>query len=236
MIGPNDGVLKFLSPPDYEDPDDEGEDNTYVVTVMASDGEEADTFDVTVKVTPVDEDGKVTWTVDHDANTTADEPILLQFQVGAILTASVDDGDVSEPTKTVTVADGRWQWYRSSSKTSLGTPIEDATMASYTVQTSDVGSYLHVKVYYNVGAGREETASVASDYKVLADRTSNSAPEFDPTSVTRNVNESKKGMAVGAPVTATDDASRVLNYTLTCTKPRRSMMKTRSQLTRRRAR
>ena len=56
------GTLRFLSPPDYDDPADNGTNNTYVVTVEATDhgGEMARRENVTVTVTNVDEDGEVT--------------------------------------------------------------------------------------------------------------------------------------------------------------------------------
>ena len=48
--------LVFLSPPDYEDPDDSGRDNEYNLTVVATDsGGRSASLDVTVTVTAVDE-------------------------------------------------------------------------------------------------------------------------------------------------------------------------------------
>ena len=41
---------------------------------------------------------------------------------------------------------------------------------------------------------------------------SNTPPEFDPTSVAREVQESSAGRNVGPPVVATDDDGDVLNY------------------------
>ena len=64
------------------------------MVVQASDGATMETlswYEVTVEVTDVEETGKVTWMVDPDG--VGDEPSqdLLQFQAGAILTASVTD-------------------------------------------------------------------------------------------------------------------------------------------------
>ena len=224
-----DGVLKFLSPPDYEADTDGGgdtdNDNTYNVVVVAcdldvatpatcTDGERG-YHKVTVKVTNVAETGKVTWGVDHDDSPGVDTPTLVQFQVGADLIVAanegVTDGDVPSSDKFVTE---RLQWYRSPSKTGMGTAIEDATSATYPVTTEDIGMYLRVEAYYNVGTGREESASLTSDYPVLGSRSNNVAPEFDPATVTREVSEGKKGMTVGAPVRATDDITNALNYTL----------------------
>ena len=123
------------------------------------------------------------------------------------------DGDT---TTANTLGNETWQWYRSSSKTSRGTAIEeDANAAEYTVVGDDVGNYLRVEVSYNVGGGPQESAYLVSDYRVQAKRATNSEPEFDPATVTRKVNEGEEGMAVGAPVRATDDDGDVLNYRLT---------------------
>ena len=219
-IGAEDGVLEFLSPPDFEAPTGgSGDDsNTYVVTVTATDTAltpNIDTFTVTVKVTNVAETGKVTWGVDHDANDVADTPTLVQFQVGANLIVAesdgVTDGDVPGNNKNVTE---RFQWHRSPGKTAMGTAIDGATSSTYAVTTEDIGMYLRVEAFYNVGTGREESASLTSDYAVLGSRSSNEAPEFDPAAVTREVSEGKKGMTVGTPVRATDDITNALNYTL----------------------
>ena len=49
------GVLTFRQTPDFEDPDDSGRNNEYLVTVQASDGRRTGTLDVTVTVTDLDE-------------------------------------------------------------------------------------------------------------------------------------------------------------------------------------
>ena len=54
---------------------------------------------------------------------------------------------------------------------------------------------------------------MTSDYPVLAVRAGDNKLEFDPTTVSREVAEGKKGMMVGAPVTATGNHGAV-NYTL----------------------
>ena len=231
-----DGVLKFnidaaqdgSSPgsPDFENPQGAGTppNNTYNVVVTAADaatGGQTGYHKITVMVTNVDEPGKVTWTVDPDGTgtLTADavnggNPIT-QFQVGAVLTVpatdGVTDGDVSGADKNVTE---RLQWYRSPSKDAMGTAIATQTNPAYTVTTDDIGMYIRVDVFYNVGTGREESASRTSDYPVLASRSSNDMPEFSPATVSREVSEGDMGMTVGAPVTATDDITNALNYTI----------------------
>ena len=218
----DDGVLTFAvgsadTPPDFENGQGSGTDNnTYVVMVTATDTatpnvNEAE-FTVTVDVTDEPEDGKVTWTVDADGGGgAADDVMVMQFQVDAILTASVTDGDVSTDLND----DARWQWNRSSSRASTGTPIDGATDNMYTVQTDDVGMYLRATAYYYEGTEPiQKSAYLVSDYQVLAaPEAGNTAPEFDPASVTREVNEGDEGMAVGTRVTATGGHG-VLNYTL----------------------
>ena len=55
-IGSSSGVLTFVRAPDYENAADADMDNEYMVTVMANDGTNMDTQDVTVRVTDVDEE------------------------------------------------------------------------------------------------------------------------------------------------------------------------------------
>ena len=192
---------------------------------MASDAETGGMMGhhkVTVMVTDLDETGKVTWTVDADGGVshTVGTPKLTQFQVGASLAASVMDGDLTGTNKTVAVARAdvgaapTWRWYRSSSKTSMGTMIDGANSATYDVTTADARMYLRAVAYYLVeGNVDQETASLTSDYPVLQVRAGDNELKFDPAAVSREVAEGKKGMKVGAPVTATDNHGAV-NYTL----------------------
>ena len=200
------GVLTFEMPPDYEDPQDNGGNNSYVVEVMAEDTKEEKSkkFTVTVQVTEVAEMGEVTWTIDGMN--------LVQFEVGAELVADLTDGDVEGSSKVP--ADIDWQWYRSDSMTGMGTAISGEIGDSYTATSDDVGKYLRVVGIYTVGGGDDETAYRVSGYPVLAERDDNTAPEFSSTSVAREVNEGMKGMTVGDPVTATDDGPGKLTYVL----------------------
>ena len=227
-----DGVLTFSiggvdnSPPDFENPrarelNPDSNTNTYKVVVVASDAGPDGTMGyrkVTVEVTNVAEAGKVAWTVDPDgavvttlrANEPPAKPIM-QFQVGATLAATVTDGDINGEIT------ARWQWYRSSSKTSEGTAIpgDAGNSATYTVKAEDVGSYLRAVAYYTEESDPSElkTPFRVSDYLVLAAAgTGDDPPEFED-GITREVDESDKGMAVGTPVTA-DEGHGVLNYTL----------------------
>ena len=212
------GVLTFSSPPNFEAPGDAGTNNVYNVVVQASDGgtmTALNWFKVTVEVTDEEERGTVTWTVDADGGEThtATDPTVMQFQAGATLMAAVADGDATtdDPLSNI-----RWQWYRSSSKTAMGTAIANATDDTYTVKDTstdnDVGMYLRAVATYSDSRGPNKTADLVSDYPVQAARTDNATPVFVSDTVTREVTEGPVGMEVGAPVTATDADNDVLNY------------------------
>ena len=217
-IDEDDGTLKFIASPDYETPGGgSGNDsNTYNVVVAAADGvvgatdTEVGFHKVTVKVTDMDEPGEVTWLVAPDGTTDAS---VTQFDVGgARLTATAEDGDISGATKTVTNA--IWRWYRSPSATATGTLIDDANSNIYTTTLDDEGMYLTVVAHYVVtGNVDQETATLTSDYPVLAERIGANDLEFDPDDPSRSVAEGDKGANVGAPVTATGNHGAVY-YTL----------------------
>ena len=67
------GALSFTAAPDFETPTDTGADNTYAVTVHASDGTESGALDVTVTVTDDNEPPALSGphTADHAENSTA---------------------------------------------------------------------------------------------------------------------------------------------------------------------
>ena len=111
----------FMTAPDYEMPMDMGGDNMYMVTVMATDGTNMDTHDVTVMVTNVDEMGMVTLSD-------------MQPRVGTPIMATLTDldGDITGTT---------WQW-ASSSDMSTWADIEGATSYAYTPVAADAGNYL----------------------------------------------------------------------------------------------
>ena len=217
--------------PDYENAQDDGGDNIYRVVVRGSDPRsnppDHTYHKVVVEVTNVDEDGVVTWGINHNptaGDTTPclgdndiDTPTLLQFQAGDVLCATVKDGDMAGAAKTVSSV--IWRWYRSPTNSSTGgTPIEGANSSTYTVQdktgSDDVGMYLRAEASYTDGS-ELVTASKVSDYPVQAFRANNEKPTFgSDTSTPRSVNEGKKGMVVGAPVTATDADGDIRNYTL----------------------
>ena len=215
------GVLTFESSPDYEMPRglaiaDPDNTNTYRAVVQASDGGVGlwvNWFKVTVTVTDKEEPGTVAeWTVDADGDGTVQTPgMLLQFQPEAILAvgAPIDsDGGVTNV---------RWQWYRSSSRSEMGTAIEGADAAIYTVSdtstSDDVGMFLRAVATYSDRRGPNKTASYVSENPVQAARDDNTAPVFALTTETRVVFENSTGNA-GSPLRATDDDGDILTYSI----------------------
>ena len=208
-----DGVLKFNSTPDYENPTDSDTNNSYTVTVTASDGS-SDSGDstqmVTVNVVNLEEPGVVTLST-------------RQPRDGIELTATHTDPDGD-------VADLTWQWARSPNGTNAWTDIVDeeddqvGKTATYTPGEDDVGHFLRVTASYNDGQGDDKVADVVSANAVDEKLYVNAAPTFpdqDPDmedvqdDQTREIAEnSPVGTPVGEPVEAMDDARDVLTYTL----------------------
>ena len=169
-------ALEFKEKPDFENPGDMNGDNVYEVTVVASDGANPATRDVTVKVTNMPEDGKI-------------EVMPAQPRVGTQLTADLTDGDgvVSGPT---------WEWRKQQvddtcplanegSWTADTTRIKDATSATYTPDSEDIGACLLVMAEYVDGFYDTDNMMMfdKSLALVLAGKVQgssvNMAPEFD---------------------------------------------------------
>ena len=202
------GVLRFKSSPDFEAPTGGGAnntENTYTVTVQASDGrggaDAMDTEMVTVMVTNVDEPGTVTFST-------------LQPQVEVELTATLSDSDGPNEDGQFT-GTPTWAWFRGSSV------IAGATGDTYTPVVGDVGSILKVKATYMDGEDDEndKTVETAFVYAVRAKPETNIAPAFptqgdDGAAQTREIAENTpSGRNIGAPVVARDTGD-VLTYSI----------------------
>jgi hypothetical protein len=209
--------------PDFENPSGEGgtTSNTYKVVVGACDvaltagactDGNASYHKIVVTVTKVNEPGKVTLVT----STTDGTP---QYLVGATLTATAEDGDITDPDQDFTVDRAgevtavTWQWYRG------GTLIDaaDAGDNTYTLVDADANNRITVRVSYRVGQNSNiERASRVTDYSVLAARPGANQLKFDPATVSRTISEGAKDRNVGAPVTATGNHGTI-RYTLTGT-------------------
>ena len=178
---------------------------SYSVTVAVTDSASAVAeVPVTIAVTNVEEEGKVTLS-------------SVQPQVGTALTATLTDPDGS-------ISGETWKWEISSNQTSWA-PISGATSASYTPVTSNVGKYLRVTASYTDGEGSGKSAQYAPASPVrvrpatvrpaTVRPTNNAAPSFPATeNGARSVAENTRpGRNIGAPVDATDpNANDTLTY------------------------
>ena len=132
------GTLSFRSAPNYEAPADTGADNAYEVRVRAFDGPLGDSLAVTVRVTNVEEPGRV--------SLSSSAP-----QVGSPLSAALSDPDGG-------VSGAAWQWRRLASRSSAGAPIASATSSSYTPQAADVEQWLVAGASYTDAQGAGKSA------------------------------------------------------------------------------
>ena len=207
--GPNEGALRFNSPPDYENPTDADEANTYQVTVVArvtTDKVVDDLveLEVTVTVTNVDEDGGVTLEAPDYAGQAVALMALDQAGqetmagvspvVGREITAALMDYDNVEDGTTT------WQWAITDSLDIRWTDIAGETMDKYTPVYSDIGKYLQVTAHYSDGHDDGKVESVISAPVALI-----TSPAFASATAAREVAENTAaGGYVGAPVEATD--------------------------------
>ena len=194
------GRLTFESPPDFEDPDDNGTNNEYEVTIEARDATAADTNirigdrpvskSLVVRVKNVEESGEITLST-------------LQPQEGVDILATLRDPDgkprgndnslpVSSNDKNLT-GEGttKWQWARSARASGPWTDIvddentkevEEGKGADYEPRAEDVAMYLRVTATYDDGhctpCVTKKTAQAISANAARAKPYTNVPPEF----------------------------------------------------------
>ena len=180
--------------------------NTYTVTVVASAGTGTGTDTVReetliVKVTNLDEPGQL--------ELSTFQPKYAEPGVPIIVTLTDDDGSVSRAgigditinprdnafdPGTTNIIPLTWQWATSTDPDPTGTwhDIENATMASYEPQESDVNSYLRATVTYVDGSREDDpftddidesmvSLPIVVPNKVLGKDYENSHPKFPDT-------------------------------------------------------
>lgn len=192
----NGGVLSFDPAPDFENAKDSDRNNVYLVTVLASDGNNINWLDTTVTVTNVEEAGTVEFS-------------SVQPQVDTPLTTSLVDPDGI--TSSIT-----WTWQVSLVGNPSGwSTISGATSERYTPVTGDVGRYLRAIASYDDGYSNGKSANAVSENTVRAVPVSNDPPQFLTSTTWRSVEENvPAGTNIGDPVEAIDDANDRLTYLL----------------------
>ena len=222
----NELTLSFKSPPNYDAPGDADKDNTYKVSVVATDADGlAGMADVEIVVTDVSETGTVTLSPDQPA-------------IGRVVTATLDEPDTE-------VSGLKWQWQSSStgaddSFTNIegeesdtytpraAVPDDETTVAVNEAVKSDEGLFLRaVATYIDAAApltdaDDDEDAQVAqtamgdSEHAVRAEPDVNGPPDFGDEPIMREVMENtEKGGDVGDKVEATDPDGDVMEYEIT---------------------
>ena len=125
------GVLTFMTPPDYENPESDVADtasnladkNVYKVKAKFGDGEKYLAVEVTVQVTGIEEDGTITLSNRRP-------------QAGVGLTATLED-----PDKGIRTPDWQWQ-VETGEGTGVFEDIANAVNRTYTPKAGDVGKHL----------------------------------------------------------------------------------------------
>ena len=189
---------------DYQNPADSNGDRIYVIDVVADDGEGFMIREtVEIAVVKLDEAG----TLDLSTNP----------QVGVALTAMLSDRE-GGPTNE------RWQWQRADDPVNerrrgadnpaypVWTKISGATSPEYFAVAADIGKVLRVVVRYQ---GKGDVYKQVRSAATSVVRATNQIPTFPTASATRPVHENTEpGVAIGAPVQATDADDDVLTYSL----------------------
>ena len=157
-LGTPSGDLTFDAAPNYEDAEDQGTDNTYVVDVTATSGTGTRvmtaTQTITVTVTNVNEGQSGTVTIDDTAPMVGDE-----------LTAST--ANAADPDGLPDPFAPTWQWYRTPDGGSE-TEISGETSATYTVVAGDLGATLTAKASWTDNGEFANTLSSAPTSAVAA--------------------------------------------------------------------
>ena len=194
----NSGVLAFNAPPDYEAPADADTNNVYLVTVRASDGNNADTLAVTVTIT--DKNEPPAFTEEIATRTIAENTAAGQNIGPPFLATDPDAGDTPAYTLGGTNA-ASFGIVATSGQLQTKATLDHETKDSYTVTITATDS-----------SDASDTITVTITVTNV-----NETPEFPSTETgDRQVAENTvAGEDIGATVAAIDpDAGDTLTYTL----------------------
>ncbi len=143
------GVLSFNSSPDYESPSDGDSDNVYELFVDADDGSSVGFLPVFVIVTDTDEQSAATGV----------PSVVGTARVGQTL--SVDTSGIGDANGLTNVVYA-YQWLADD------TEIDGATGSTYTVQSSDMGRTIRVRVDFTDDGGNAESLTSPPSATVTA--------------------------------------------------------------------
>ena len=183
--------LYFRSAPNFE------VNESYDVSVEASDGTHTGRLPVTISITDINEP--------ESLGLSSSLPVE-----GVHLSATLTEADA--------VTNRRWQWQRSQNRGSWSA-IAVGTSSGYTPVSDDIGYHLRVTLTYDDTHGTDRTLSAATSSAVQAAPIDNDPPSF-PTSETgqRNVAEnSQHRTAISPAVEAVDPDNDRLSYSIDTT-------------------
>ena len=192
----NAGLINFDTPPDYETPKDMDSDNEYLVNVLASDGANTASLDVTITVTDENETSVVA------GNSLIDYP---ENSTGPVATYTADDPENSQITWSLSGDDSRHFSISSAGVLTFNTPPDYETPAD----TSTNNVYL-VEIRASDGPNTDTQAVAVTVTNV------NEPPAFAAETAASTIAENTEaGQNIGTPVSATDpDAGETLTYSL----------------------
>ena len=195
------GELTFKRSPDYENPTDVAEENTYRVTITAYAGTESKTEFVFIRVTDVNEPPE------FDEGTTGTRSVERDAQVGDPIGAEV----------TATDPDGDFPTYSLPDADTLPFSISEYTgqLSLSGALASNKSSYLVAVIVTDNDPDSSEDDRIIVTVNVGDERGSNNVPEFPAAAVTFSIDENTATVEdVGDPVVATDDDNDTPTYTL----------------------
>ena len=192
------GALAFRTPPDYENPQDDGADNTYAVTVNAATTVGTSTEDVTVTVTDVNEAPTIDagdTEIDYPENGTA-----------VVETYTATDPEDDAITWSVTGTDSALFAISSSGELTFTSPpdfenpLDDGTDNTYAVTVNAADGA------FTVTANVTVTVTDVNEPPTIAGDTAPEYPENGTTVVATYTARDQEGDAITLSVTGTDSA------------------------------
>ena len=200
-----DGVLTFVNTPNFEAPEDSGDNNVYEFNVVATDvqiGSSRRNVSVAVTVTVGDVEEAGTLAVEN-LSPAAGETVTFRLTDpdGGIVTTST--ADITWVIQSL-VSGGSW-----ASVSGVLTPA--STTFPWTVDEDVTGKAVRAMVTYTDRRGSGKTAVSQQTAEVTADPIANAPPRFRGDS-SWSVEEGPVGGNVGAPTHATDRDNDALTY------------------------
>ncbi|MFH6603151.1 gliding motility-associated C-terminal domain-containing protein [Maribacter algicola] len=143
-IDVNTGVLTFISAPDFESPQDDGSDNTYEVTVVATDDSGSSQLEIKVVVNDIPEFvlDQTALTIDEDGGTATFTVVMDAMPNGNIVldVASSDTAEATAGPTPLTFTPANWNTPQTVTVTGINDDIYRDDTATISVTVDDVNT------------------------------------------------------------------------------------------------